>query len=60
MQRRWQNWTQTLRRVGVLFISVVLAAIAIVVYFSVALVDVLVIVVAVAVAAAARAYSTLI
>ena len=57
MQRSWQSWTPTLRRVGVLvldFISVVLAVIAIV-YFTVDLFDVLVIV-AVVVAAAARVY----
>ena len=58
MQRSWQSWTPTLRRVGVLvlvFISVVLAVIAIVVYFTVDLFDVLVIV-AVVVAAPARVY----
>ncbi len=57
MQRSWQSWTPTLRRVGVLvlvFISVVLTVIAIV-YFTVDLFDVLVIV-AVVVAAAARVY----
>ncbi len=58
MQRSWQSWTPTLRRVGVLvfvFTSVVLAVIVIVVYFTVDLFDVLVIV-AVVVVAAARVY----